>query len=147
MVKTVEPKANVQLFFQPSETVDFSKFKYDLVFTSPPYFMLEEYEKMPQYGSKEKFMEIFFRPVVLNAWKYLKEGGSMALNMPKEMYDEIKSILPPLTKRLQLPISNRHPRNAAQGKQIGEVDSGKRTEGIYVWTKTKKGKTRKVTKK
>jgi hypothetical protein len=145
MIEALDPNANVKLYFQPSETVDFSKFKYDLIFTSPPYFMIEEYEKMPQYGSKEGFLEKFFRPVVASAWKHLKSPGYMALNMPKEMYDSVKGFLPPLHKRMQLPVSNRHPRNAARGETIGKIDKGGRTEGIYIW---KKGgmKTRKVKK-
>jgi hypothetical protein len=135
MIKTVDPNADVKLFFQPSETVDFSKFNYDLVFTSPPYFMLEEYEKMPQYGSEEGFLEKFFRPVVAAAWKNLKSPGHMALNMPKAMYDAVKKDMPPLWKRLQLPVASRHPSNASAGRSIGEKDVGQRSEGIYVWKK------------
>jgi hypothetical protein len=135
MIKTVDPNADVKLFFQPSETVDFSKFNYDLVFTSPPYFMLEEYEKMPQYGSEEGFLEKFFRPVVAAAWKNLKSPGHMALNMPKAMYDAVKKDMSPLWKRLQLPVASRHPSNASAGRSIGEKDVGQRSEGIYVWKK------------
>jgi len=65
MVQTLEPDlphGQVQLVFQPSETVDFSRFTYDLIFTSPPYFMLEEYEKMPTYTSKANFLERFLSP-------------------------------------------------------------------------------------
>jgi hypothetical protein len=145
MIKTIEPNADVKMIFKPSETVDFSKFKYDLIFTSPPYFMIEEYEKMPQYGSKEGFLEKFFRPVVSSAWKHLKSPGYMALNMPKEMYDAVKGILPPLYKRLQLTVSSRHPRNAARGQIIGETDKKGRSEGIYVWKKSDT-KTRKIKK-
>jgi hypothetical protein len=147
MIKFVNPEKPVQMFFQPSETVDFSKFNYDLIFTSPPYFMLEEYERMPQYGSEQGFLNKFFKPVVQNAWKHLKPGGHMALNMPKAMYDGVKHLLPPLTKRLRLPISGRHPSNAAAGRAIGEKDTATRTEGIYVWKKgAGRGKTRKVKK-
>lgn len=135
MIKTVKPEVDVKMIFQPSETVDFSKFKYDLVFTSPPYFMIEEYEKMPAYGSKQAFLEKFFQPVVSNVWKHLQSPGYMALNMPKEMYDAVKDMLPPLHKRLRLPVMSRHPTNAAKRKQIGETESGPRSEGIYVWKK------------
>jgi hypothetical protein len=135
MIALVKPEKNVKMIFKPSETVDFSKFSYDLVFTSPPYFMLEEYEKMPMYGSKEAFIELFFRPVVESAWKNLRSPGHMALNMPKAMYDSVKEYLPKLWKRLQLPISNRHPTDAVVGSTIGTTDVKARTEGIYVWKK------------
>ena len=144
MVKTLNPSAKVTLLFQPSETVDFSTFTYDLIFTSPPYFTLEEYENMPEYGSKEGFLDTFFRPVVLHAWAHLKSSGHMALNMPKEMYDAIKGLLPKVWKRIQMPISNRHPTDAVEGRRIGEKDSGARSETIYVWKKIRG--TRKVKK-
>lgn len=147
MIKTLEPVTKVTMTFQPSETVDFSTFTYDLVFTSPPYFTLEEYENMPEYGSKEGFLDKFFRPVVLNAWKYLDRSGHMALNMPQEMYDAVKGVLPKVWKRIQMPISNRHPTNAVTGRAIGEKDSKARSETIYVWKKAGSGSvTRKVKK-
>jgi hypothetical protein len=145
MIKTLEPATKVTMAFQPSETVDFSTFTYDLVFTSPPYFTLEEYENMPEYGSKEGFLDKFFRPVVVNAWKHLDRSGHMALNMPKEMYDAVKGLLPKVWKRIQMPISNRHPTNAVTGRAIGEKDSKARSETIYVWKKAGSA-TRKVKK-
>ena len=110
--------------------------------------MLEEYEKMPQYGSEQGFLDKFFRPVVQNSWKHLKPGGHMALNMPKAMYDAVKGDLPPLWKRLQLPIKNRHAGNAGSGREIGSSDKGQVSEGIYVWKKSGSSgkKTRKVKK-
>jgi hypothetical protein len=145
MIHTLNPANKVTMIFKPSETVDFSTFTYDLVFTSPPYFTLEEYENMPEYGSKEGFLEKFFRPVVLNAWKYLDRSGYMALNMPKEMYDAVKGILPRIWKRIQMPISNRHPTDAVEGRAIGEKDSKARSETIYVWKKSGTGSaTRKI---
>ena len=145
MIKTLEPAIKVTMKFQPSETVDFSKFTYDLVFTSPPYFTLEEYENMPEYGSKEGFLDKFFRPVVLNAWKHLDRSGHMALNMPKEMYEAVKGILPRVWKRIQMPIANRHPTDAVAGSVIGEKNSKARSETIYVWKKAG-STTRKVKK-
>jgi 16S rRNA G966 N2-methylase RsmD len=135
MIKAVGKNSDVTMIFKPSETVHFSKYKYDLVFTSPPYFMIEEYERMPQYGSKQGFIDKFFKPVVANAWKNLQTPGYMALNMPKEMYDSVKDMLPPLHKRFRLPVMSRHPTNASKGRKIGETEKGARSEGIYVWKK------------
>jgi predicted small integral membrane protein len=134
MIKTYEPYADVRIIFKPSETVDVSQFKYDLVFTSPPYFMIEEYEKMPAYQSKQGFLDIFFIPVVMNVWKHLAPGGNMALNMPEEMYNAIKHILPKVKRQLLLPLSNRHPVNTAKGAKLGTEDK-ERHEIIYVWNK------------
>ena len=135
MITLCNPSTPTKVIFKPSETVDFSKFKYDLVFTSPPYFMMEEYEKMPEYGSREGFIEKFIKPVAQSAWKNLSSKGHMALNMPKEMYDAIRKDLPPIWKKMYLPVTTRHPTNAISGRKIGEQDSAERVEVIYIWKK------------
>jgi hypothetical protein len=136
MIRAAHPTAPTQLFFQPSETVDFSKFDYDLIFTSPPYFMIEEYERMPQYGSKEGFLQKFFIPVVRESWKHLRRGGYMALNMPEEMLEALREakILPRMSTKLAMPLANRHPTNAVQGTALGATNTA-RQEWIYVWKK------------
>lgn len=126
--------SKVKMIFKPSEQVDFSKYDYDLVFTSPPYFMIERYERMPAYKSKQEFLENFFFPVTLSAWKHLKRGGNMALNIPEEMYDAVKPLLPKVKHHLLLPLSNRHPTNAKKLQTLGKEDK-ERNEIIYVWHK------------
>ena len=73
-----------------SSKVDYSKYDYDMVFTSPPYYMLEKYENMPQYESNEDFNEKFLYPVIKNSYKYLKPNGHYILNIPISMYDDLK---------------------------------------------------------
>ncbi len=135
MIKDINPNANVQLYFQPSETVDFSKFEYDLIFTSPPYLLLEKYEKMPNYQSSNDFNERFFKPVVLNSWKYLKQGGHLALNMPEEMFEYIREYLPSIKRKMKMPISNRHP---DVKKGMSQVKRTEKFEYIYIWQKIEK---------
>jgi hypothetical protein len=121
--------AQVTMTFGPSETVNFRDFrgKYDLVFTSPPYFTIEQYRGMPEYGSREGFLEKFFRPVVRGVWDNLVSGGRMALNMPVEMYEAIRDDLPPLEQTLTMPIQSRG------GGTKG--DGGGASELVYVWNK------------
>ena len=133
MIQALDSNAHVKMFFQPSETFDFSKHDYDLIFTSPPYFRIEEYEHMPEYGSKQGFLDKFFIPVVTEAWKYLQVGGHMALNMPAEMYEAIRRHLPKLMKTYKLPLHNRNPVSAV--KQV-TLQNAPRSELIYVWKKT-----------
>lgn len=132
MITTYEPAANVKMLFKPAESVDFSQFKYDLVFTSPPYFTIERYEGMPEYKGDEGFIREFFRPVVSNAWKYLQIGGKMALNMPHDMYMSIRDILPKVSKRISMPIKDRNPARASISKRRPKAH-----ELIYVWIKEK----------
>lgn len=133
MVKTLEPGADVIMTFKPSETVDFSKYKYDLVFTSPPYFMIEEYQGMPKYDQKQGFLDVFFVPVLKASWSSLQQGGHLALNMPEEMYKAVRHCLPPLEKKLKMPIWDRHAEAAARGASLKAVKE--RFEYIYVWKK------------
>jgi DNA modification methylase len=135
MKETLEPTADIKMFFQPSETFDFSKHVYDLVMTSPPYFRIEEYEKMPEYGSKKGFLDKFFIPVVKKAWESLQKGGHLALNMPEEMYQAIRSHLPRLTRTYKLPLHNRNPSSAAKQTVL---QNAPRSELIYVWRKDKR---------
>ena len=128
---SLEPGAKVRMIFRPAEEVSFANLSYDLVFTSPPYFMLEEYEQMPAYGSKQGFIDRFLIPVVMKAWEHLLPGY-MALNMPEEMYEAVRPHLPKIKERLALPLSNRHPVNTAKGQTLGSEDK-ERHEWIYIW--------------
>jgi hypothetical protein len=134
MIKTLEPDADVTLVFKPAETVDFSKYEYDLIFTSPPYGMLEKYEQMPEYGSFQGFLDKFFVPVVMNSWAGLKKGGHMAWNIPDEMYDAIKKMLPKVTKKIKMPLMDRHAGEAVKGEDL-KKGATKRFEYVYVWKK------------
>ena len=144
-LQQLEPGAKVRMIFRPAEEVSFANMSYDLVFTSPPYFMLEEYEQMPAYGSKQGFIDRFLIPVVMKAWKHLLPGY-MALNMPEEMYEAVRPHLPKIKERLALPLSNRHPVNTAKGQTLGKEDK-ERHEWIYIWQKTRASKTRTLKKK
>jgi 16S rRNA G966 N2-methylase RsmD len=137
MIHTLDPNANVRMIFKPSEEVRFSSYQYDLIFTSPPYFMIEEYERMPAYESKQNFLDTFFIPVTMAAWDALLPGGNMALNIPEEMYEAIKDHLPKIKRTFILPLSNRHPVNTRKGQALGKEDR-ERHELIYVWHKQRK---------
>jgi hypothetical protein len=132
MIQDINSETKPTLIFQPSETVDFSRFEYDLIFTSPPYLLLEKYEHMPKYKTTNEFNDRFFKPVVMNSWKYLKTGGHLALNMPKEMYEVIQHDLPKLKKKMKMPISNRHPDIK---KGMSQVKRTEKFEYIYIWQK------------
>lgn len=136
-------ESEVRMTFQPSETIlDYRKDiaggkRYDLVFTSPPYFTLEKYEGMPDYEGKKGFLTEFLKPVVERAWAGLENGGYMALNMPEFMYAAVKADLPPLWGRRKLSVASRHGTNAARRLKIGETkrEAKKRFEWIYIWRK------------
>jgi hypothetical protein len=61
----------------------------------------------------------------------------MALNMPAEMYEAVRSLLPTIKAAWELPLSNRHPVNAAKRAALGSEDK-ERHELIYIWRKPRK---------
>ena len=144
MVDMYNPNAKIVMNYIPSEKADFSKYNYDLIFTSPPYFMIEKYPHMQEYKDKQDFIDTFFVPVVLQAFTHLKVGGHMALNMPEEMYTYIKGCLPRLHTTLKLPLQNRYGKDSNRKKNVILKGQKERFEYIYVWKKTK-SQTRKNT--
>lgn len=60
--------------------------KFDISFTSPPYFNLEKYyeddkESTKNYGDYQKWIENFVYPTIFNTYKYLKIGGYGMINI------------------------------------------------------------------
>ena len=143
MVKAYEPASKIDMIWQPSETVDFSKIAYDLVFTSPPYFMIEEYKNMQAYEDKRNFIASFFVPVVTAAFKHLPAGGHMALNMPEEMYEYVRGCLPRIHMTMKLPVSQRYAKKDNTRKDSILKGAEERFEYIYVWKKRTPMETRK----
>ena len=135
MVKELD-QAKVTMRFQDAAATDFSKFKYDMVFTSPPYFKtvrpIEAYAHMPHYNDRADFNARFLFPVVRTTYAHLSRGGIYALNIPDDMYDEIKAarILPArLLAKHRLFLQ---PRFAKGNPNHPDVQY---KEHIYVWKK------------
>ena len=139
MVKELDPPAlqdKVTMRFQDAAATDFSKFKYDMVFTSPPYFKtvrpVEGYAHMPHYADRADFNARFLFPVIRSTFLHLARGGTYALNVPDDMCDEIRAagILPPkLHAKHRLFIQ---PRFAKGNPNHPDVQYN---EHIYVWKK------------
>jgi hypothetical protein len=121
-------KTNIKLFFQDALTVDYSSLKYDVVFTSPPYYNIELYRKNRdskdievQKQSKEEWNETFYKPLFEKTWSAMQSPGYYVLNVPQEVYES--SCVPILGK---------------SWKKI-ELKKQKRSNGyseyIYVWRK------------
>jgi len=71
----------------PAEDVDLSKRKFDMVFTSPPYFHVERYaddetQSWKRYGKDiDVWLEQFLYPTLEKCWSSLKDGGTMIINI------------------------------------------------------------------
>ena len=82
-------KTNVQLIFDNAVTIDYSKLDYDVVFTSPPYYFIQKYENNTEYSSKKEMDDKFYTPLFSNTYTNLKENGIYALNINKEVYENV----------------------------------------------------------
>jgi tRNA1(Val) A37 N6-methylase TrmN6 len=82
-------KTNINMIFDDAVLVDYCKLQYDFVFTSPPYYFIQKYENNPDYKSKKEMDEKFYVPLFTNTYKYLQLNGVYALNINKEVYENV----------------------------------------------------------
>ena len=136
MAQELDPQGKVTMRFHDAAATDFSKFKYDMVFTSPPYFKtvrpIEGYAHMPHYADRADFNARFLFPVVRKTYAHMARGGTYALNIPDDMYDEIKAaaIMPPkLHAKHRLFIQPRFAKGNPNHTNM------QYKEHIYVWKK------------
>ena len=80
---------NIQMIFDNALSVDYSKLDYDFVFTSPPYYFIQKYENNTEYLSKKDMDTAFYIPLFSNTYKNLKPDGIYALNINKEVYENV----------------------------------------------------------
>ena len=114
-LKSEGTKTNIQLYFEDALKIDYSTLKYDMVFTSPPYYDLEIYSHQPEVsngekeGEKEKeeeekekkekkkkknsfkiqMNENFYKPLFQKTYEHLEPGGIYALNINQEIYEAV----------------------------------------------------------
>ena len=77
-----------ELICEPAEDTDLSKYegKMDIVFTSPPYFSVERYsyddtQSWVRYKDIDGWNKNFLQKAVKNAWKTLRKGGILMVNI------------------------------------------------------------------
>lgn len=108
----------VQLFFQDSLKIDYSQFKYDMVFTSPPYRNIEIYK----YSEKRSIegWTTFYNAIFKILWANLELHGTFIININETIYH---SVLEPLFG----PASIKN--------LLKKTDKNKYKEYIYIWIK------------
>ena len=107
----------------------------DLIFTSPPYFNVEKYSDEPtqsylRYPTIDSWYEGFMRPCVVGAYKDLKPGGHLALNVNPDMEGE--------TKKVALEVGFTYLETwglAISRRQYKKKDGARRNEPILVFRK------------
>ena len=82
-----ETYKKTEFIHSPAEDVDLEDRKFDMVFTSPPYFHVERYSKdenqsWMRYGNDiDSWLDGFLYPTLNYSWEALKEGGTMIINI------------------------------------------------------------------
>jgi 16S rRNA G966 N2-methylase RsmD len=82
----------INLMIADATTFDYSQIepKYDMVFTSPPYYFIEKYNHNKAYNnSKDEMDEQFYVPLFSNTYLHLLTGGCMALNVNRDLYERV----------------------------------------------------------
>jgi DNA modification methylase len=87
IMKFISGKSNIEvkLLFEDAIKVDFSKLYYDTVFTSPPYYNIEQYSHQENKTIKE--WNDWYGKVFTECYKYMQPGGTMAININETIYN------------------------------------------------------------
>jgi hypothetical protein len=72
------PRAKCEVLYGKFQDVKI-KGKYDLVFTSPPFFTKEKYEGMVEWKDVEEFLKEFLKPLFDKSVKHLSKNGHLVL--------------------------------------------------------------------
>ncbi len=117
-------KDKINLLWKSCMEVDYSKYEYDLILTSPPYVNMELYENMNPFESDEKFYKEFLIPTMDNAFLHMKDGGHMCINISPKMF---KALMKYGYRKPDDQIDLR--------QQMGKNFAVKSQDYIYVWNK------------
>ena len=118
-------KNHINLIWDNCLNVDYSKLKYNLILTSPPYINMELYENMTPFENDDKFYNDFLIPIMNKSYLYMQDGGHMCINISPKMYKN---------------LTNRYKYRECDDKvdlrqQLGKNFAIKSQDYIYVWTK------------
>jgi 16S rRNA G966 N2-methylase RsmD len=125
MIELLGNMTNTQMdiHFWDAATFDYSRYKYDMVFTSPPYYKLEVYSHQPKYNTKREMSIWFYGRVIRETWAHLSPGGSYVINTNQLIYE--KEFVPILGECTECFTMSMDVRNIEK----------KYTEMIYMWRK------------
>lgn len=110
------------------ENCTFKEESFDFALTSPPYFDVEQYhgEKQAhsQYPKYELWKDKFYKPLIHNTFKYLKQGGVFALQVGGQSYPLIADGIS-IAKEIGFKVEKRQPTNLAFDSNMHNTDEDK----------------------
>jgi tRNA1(Val) A37 N6-methylase TrmN6 len=126
LINMLNVKDRAKIIFKDSSKVNYSKYKYDMVFTSPPYFNVEVYDNMKKEKTKIEWLDNFLFPMIKNSYKYLSKNGYFILNIPIDIFEHVKNIMGNPIKKIPLHLVSRN---------LEKLNSKEYKEYIYIWLK------------
>jgi hypothetical protein len=114
-------------------TVDYSLYKYDMVFTSPPYYNKELYGATSVAKSEEEWDTEFYVPMFRKTWDHMAQNGHYCLNIPTPLYEKI--CVPMFGLATECIELNKFSRTVPKRETIRKNVGNKYKEYIYVWVK------------
>jgi 16S rRNA G966 N2-methylase RsmD len=125
--KAPDVHTQIDVRFEDALKVDYSKMDYDTVFTSPPYYNVEQYRiANEKQRSEETWNNEFYKPIIERTFAHLKKNGRYCLNVPEKIYKEVCiGILGKYSNRILLKKESRHHNETKDQYK----------EYIYVWIK------------
>ena len=115
------PNHNASINFCDSLTVDLSQYKYDCIFTSPPYYNIELYSYCDKRSKKE--WNEWYRLLFTKLFNNLERNGIMVLSINKEIYTFLKTVFGECSQSIPLILSSNRNNNKPY------------TELVYIWRK------------
>ena len=100
IIETGDPE-KVQVKLGRFQSVRLTK-KYDLVFTSPPFYTKEVYAHMKIWETVSEFMTEFMKPLLRKSYKYLEDGGHLVLYIEDKGVDSFIPLMKDYAEKVGL---------------------------------------------
>lgn len=122
------------IWFKDALTIDYGTLKYDMVFTSPPFYNKETYGDIVPFTTNDDWDEQFYRPIFTKTWNGMKMGGNYCLNIPVLLYDRVcVPLFGEADELIELKKYSRIlPKTVKKQTNVGQ----KYKEYIYIWKKS-----------
>ena len=131
MIDFFEPYTTTKatILFQKAEDTNFSNYDYDFVLTSPPFYIKEKYNNMPQYENEEEWIKHFLIYTIKKCFKNLKKNGIMGLHLPHKYFVKVHDVMGDIYDKIE------YPKQRKNTKYHNNRQADHYIEYIYFWKK------------
>ena len=147
MIDSFGVERDVTIYNECAEDVDYGDKKFDLVFTSPPYFDLERYttednQSWRRYKKLDVWLEGFLFKSIENAWNHLDKNGYLIINISDvychhvvtKICDPMNDFISSLSNSSYIGCWGYEMRKRPNSKSL-KGKNGKFAEPVWIWRK------------